>query len=534
MKQWKKGMAVILTLVLVVAGFNISAKFAIAADTPQFFADTITAEPGGQIEVPINISGNTGIMGIGLNIRFDKQVLTPVDDVKQTSLLVGQFNNSVEGALRDGTDNFDVLWQGTDNMTEDGELFTLKFQVAEKASGSTDITLTLLEDETFNEQYENVTVDCKTVKVTVTGAEVPDETAAPTKAPKPEESEPTVNTPQPDETTEPDDPIAEPDETAEPEPTLNPEQPDEPTAEPDEPTVAPGEYWEGKPFEVYLYYESSDLFDSDGESINGYSDKVYTKIDGNGNYAVSFTAKKTTDNIYLLQLSTLDTPEYLPAGLKISPTTLRIGEKIYEIGECSETESWMYEINIRHFNEDHIAGNVAVPVAAGDTVTVYFRVEGMDNEGTSGSQTLPPGSTDVPSAVSTQEPATPQVPNASNSGSNNSNGVKTPYYPLTGYSSVKKIPKKVSLKSVKAAGKKKLKVKWKWLTGAKGFQVQYAMNRSFTKSRKTVNASAYAEEKTLKGMKSKKTYYVRVRAYNYVSGMKYYGSWSNIKKCKVK
>lgn len=93
---------------------------------------------------------------------------------------------------------------------------------------------------------------------------------------------------------------------------------------------------------------------------------------------------------------------------------------------------------------------------------------------------------------------------------------------------------KVKLKSVKAAGKKKLKISWKKSFGQNGYQIQCAINRKFTKNKKTVNSPANAVNKTIKGLKSKKTYYVRIRSCKIVSGKKYYGAWSNVKKCKVK
>lgn len=47
---------------------------------------------------------------------------------------------------------------------------------------------------------------------------------------------------------------------------------------------------------------------------------------------------------------------------------------------------------------------------------------------------------------------------------------------------------------------------------------------------KTVKASS----KTIKGLKSKKTYYVRVRAYKQVGKQKAYSSWSSKKKVRTK
>ena len=77
---------------------------------------------------------------------------------------------------------------------------------------------------------------------------------------------------------------------------------------------------------------------------------------------------------------------------------------------------------------------------------------------------------------------------------------------------------------------KKISLKWKKISGAKGYQIQYATNKKFkSKKTKTTTKLRY----TIKKLKKKKTYYVRVRAYK-SSKKKVYGKWSNVKKIKVK
>lgn len=92
-------------------------------------------------------------------------------------------------------------------------------------------------------------------------------------------------------------------------------------------------------------------------------------------------------------------------------------------------------------------------------------------------------------------------------------------------------PPKVSKLSVKKDGKKKLWVSWKG-EDVSGYQMQYALNKIFTKRKKTKNTSISSS--ILKNLKSEKKYYVRVRAYKKVNGKKMYGAWSSVKKCKVK
>ena len=100
-------------------------------------------------------------------------------------------------------------------------------------------------------------------------------------------------------------------------------------------------------------------------------------------------------------------------------------------------------------------------------------------------------------------------------------------------------PDKVKLKKAKSNKKGELSVKWKF-EASDGYQIQYALNKTFTKGKRTKNVDWLKSKITLKKLKSKKKYFVRVRAYNkqyYIFGDDYYriyGPWSNIKKCKVK
>ena len=96
--------------------------------------------------------------------------------------------------------------------------------------------------------------------------------------------------------------------------------------------------------------------------------------------------------------------------------------------------------------------------------------------------------------------------------------------------SVKK-PGKAKLISVKA-GKKSMKVKIKKQASADGYQIVYAANKKFTKAKrsKITNKATI----TIKKLKSKKTYYVKVRAYKKNGGKKVYGSYSKLKKVKTK
>ena len=95
-------------------------------------------------------------------------------------------------------------------------------------------------------------------------------------------------------------------------------------------------------------------------------------------------------------------------------------------------------------------------------------------------------------------------------------------------------PKSAKIKKVKAA-KKAVSVEWKKVSGVKGYQVQVATDKKFKKNKKTITVKKQKTTKaTIKKLKAKKKYYVRIRTYKTVKGKKIYSSWSKVKSVKTK
>ena len=94
-------------------------------------------------------------------------------------------------------------------------------------------------------------------------------------------------------------------------------------------------------------------------------------------------------------------------------------------------------------------------------------------------------------------------------------------------------PKKVAIKSLKA-GKKSMLVKWKKVKGISGYELQYGLNKSFTKGQKIIKVKKTKISRKITKLTSKKKYYVRIRAYKSITGGTIYGNWSKVKVKKVK
>ena len=95
----------------------------------------------------------------------------------------------------------------------------------------------------------------------------------------------------------------------------------------------------------------------------------------------------------------------------------------------------------------------------------------------------------------------------------------------------KKTLPKVNLRVSKHKKGRKLVVRWNAVKGAKGYQLQYALNKKF-KKKKSIQTKK--TKYTIKKLKKKKTYYIRVRAYKMNGKKKVYGKWSKVKAVKRK
>ena len=104
---------------------------------------------------------------------------------------------------------------------------------------------------------------------------------------------------------------------------------------------------------------------------------------------------------------------------------------------------------------------------------------------------------------------------------------------IKSFSIVPATPGKVKVTALKKA----FKLSWKKPSQISGFQIQYSSSKAFKKY-KTITVSKSSASKIIKGLKSKATVYVRIRAYKSVKNgkktTKLYSSWSKTLKTKIK
>lgn len=175
-------------------------------------------------------------------------------------------------------------------------------------------------------------------------------------------------------------------------------------------------------------------------------------------------------------------------------------------------------------------GTTTITVSCGsvkDTCTVVSKGE------SDGSQIIPsPGSQPSVKPNPDNQPAntpkpsmTPQVPTKGN--------IPQSSQTVNDGKNSGQIASLTKIKGVVAKNQKKCKIKvtWKKVPNSLGYQIQYATNKKFKKAKKKTVKSTFV---TLKKLKKKKTYFIRIRAYKIADGKKVYGKWSSVKKVKVK
>lgn len=145
---------------IICKGCTVSVSPSATSELVKVYADDVNAKAGDMITIPIMIDNNHGIMGYGLNFTYDTNMLEIVSATRGTAFS-GNFNDSI--GVDDG--KFIVLWNGTEDNLTNGVLLNLTFRVLSDEITDTVVNMTYNQDDTFNENWEDVVFDCKSINV---------------------------------------------------------------------------------------------------------------------------------------------------------------------------------------------------------------------------------------------------------------------------------------------------------------------------------------------------------------------------------
>ena len=331
------------------------------------------------------------------------------------------------------------------------------------------------------------------------------------------------------------------------------------------PTGTPSEPVSTTKVTMSMGYAGSDWGDS---TFGKTGDSVI--VSGDKTYKISYTVKGSDSDILVLSLDTDVTEEEKNPDMNIQVDEITVnGTPItFDPDKISYTidENGQWRLQFRNAysgleRSQEALGDEIIPISKGDEICITFTVTGLgkcpegddptaspkptlkpttkpDTDPTTSpkaTDTLAPSDSAKPSdapAPSTQPTGTPapdasQQPSGSGSGfgSTGSGGSLGDSDYLLG----------TAITSLSNKKGRKLTVRWFRDSNAKGYEVQYATNSKFTKNKKKKMVYRNTGSVTLKKLKKKKTYYVRVRSYNVTGdGKIVYSGWSTKRKIKIK
>lgn len=139
----------------------------LAVEKPTVYSDEVYAALKESFTVPIKLKNNAGLMGFKITVKYPEAQITLKDISSGSITKKGMFNTTVTDYYS-VKGSFDVIWSDTQNVSEDGTLFMLTFETLGYADyGKYKIDLTYSADDTFNEKWKAVQLDCQSITVNI-------------------------------------------------------------------------------------------------------------------------------------------------------------------------------------------------------------------------------------------------------------------------------------------------------------------------------------------------------------------------------
>ena len=129
-------------------------------------AETTYTNAGETVSVSFKIKNNSGFLGFAITVDYDSDAFTPVSVTPGTMLANGTLNDSIGSAY----EYLKIVYVGSSDVLEDGELFTVDFIVNENAIGDYEFEVSYLQPDTFNESLEDVALVCEDFNISVSNA----------------------------------------------------------------------------------------------------------------------------------------------------------------------------------------------------------------------------------------------------------------------------------------------------------------------------------------------------------------------------
>lgn len=140
----KKVISLVMSVLLVIGMLSVSV---LAAGTPTIQVSKADARPGDTVTVTVSLENNPGIACFELVVSYDTSRL------EWTGVSV----NEEMGGSWDAAVGETILWVNADNYTQNGEIFSLTFNVLDSAkAGDADVSVSYEDGEVFDENEQDV------------------------------------------------------------------------------------------------------------------------------------------------------------------------------------------------------------------------------------------------------------------------------------------------------------------------------------------------------------------------------------------
>lgn len=164
-----KSFNILLAAIFLTGLFGLHSS-ALASYEPEIKAESVSTLAGETVEYTVSLSGNPGIAAFLVELSFDKGAFSLLEDV-DTGIPVCESGNvtSLGNLLCTETDyGCKVLWYNTENVHDDGSLFTIHLLAAPDAPiGEYAVKLSYSKSNTVNVNEDRIDLKCVDGMVTV-------------------------------------------------------------------------------------------------------------------------------------------------------------------------------------------------------------------------------------------------------------------------------------------------------------------------------------------------------------------------------
>lgn len=112
----------------------------------------VMAKVGDEVEIPVTIENNPGITSFRFRVAYDMDGLELLSVEKGSVLTSGTLSSTTNKEAETMT----FHWFAENNVVGDGEIVLLKFKISESARGDYPLTVTYLENDIVNENWDAI------------------------------------------------------------------------------------------------------------------------------------------------------------------------------------------------------------------------------------------------------------------------------------------------------------------------------------------------------------------------------------------